>query len=116
MIEYPIPLSKKSLKISSKELSPCDQSRKNVLEKRTQPDKLNQLKKRVRINEITANLEVNSLEVIKSMTTALQMKLNKSYDTLLIKLDRFYNPTIPKIDLCAGLSVRLICKLVKSLI
>lgn len=83
LIEYPMPLFKKPLKISLKEPKLCDQSPKNILKKRTQLDILSQPKKRVRINNIIANignLEVNCLEVVQSMTTALQIRLDEFYN------------------------------------
>lgn len=68
MIEYPIPPYEKLLKIPPKEPRPCGQSRKNMLGQRTQLlSILNLPEKKVRINNIAANigdLEVDDLEVV----------------------------------------------------
>lgn len=60
-------------------------------------------------------MKVNSLEVIQSITTILQMRLDKFHNLLQMRLAKFYNPTMLKIDLGTNSSIRLICKLIKSL-
>lgn len=62
-----MPLPKISLKISLREPRHCSWPWKDVLKKRTQLNILSQSKKRVRINEIVANvydLKVNDQEVV----------------------------------------------------
>lgn len=50
------------------------------------------------------------------MTTTLQIKLNKSYNSFQIRSDKSHDPTMPRIDLGMSLSVRPIYELAKSLI
>lgn len=67
LIEYPMSLSEKLLKMSSGKPRLCEWSHKDMLGKRTQASILSQPEKIVRINNITANadnLKANGLEVI----------------------------------------------------
>lgn len=50
------------------------------------------------------------------MTTALQMRLDESYNSLQIRLAKCHNLTVPKIDLGTGSGVKPAHKLAKSLI
>lgn len=71
------------------------------------------------MNETAANasdLEGNSPEVIQSMITTLQIKLDKSYNLSQIKLNRSHNSIIVKIDLNSDPGIRLVHELAKSLI
>lgn len=71
------------MKILSEESKPWALPSKDVLEKETQPNILNQPEQRVRINETAndaGNLELNDSEIVWSITIVLQMKLNRSYN------------------------------------
>lgn len=61
------------------------------------------------------NLEVNGSEVVQSITTILQMRLDKSHNPPRMRLDRFHNLTVSKIDPDMSSSVKTICKLAQFL-
>lgn len=76
-------LFEKPLKIFSQKPKSWSQPCKNMLKKQTQPYILSQPEKRVKINKTianTGNLETNSPDVIKSITTHPQKRLDRSYN------------------------------------
>lgn len=93
--------------MSPGEPKPRGQPLKDMLGKQTQINALNQLEKKIKMNESVANtdnLKAISLEVVQSLTTALRMRLDKFQDLIQMR---------PKTDLATGSSVRPVHELAK---
>lgn len=85
LMEHSISQPGKFLKMLSKKPKSCSQPRKNIPGKQTQTNVLNQSEKRVKINDSVINiknLEVDGLEVVQNLTTALRLKLDESQDLI----------------------------------
>lgn len=118
LIEYPILLPEKLFKILLEEPKLLGQPRKDVLRKQTQLDTFNQPETRVKMNETVVNignLEVNGSEVVQSITTILRIRLDKSHNPPRMRLNRFHNLTVSKIDPDMSSSIKTICKLAQFL-
>lgn len=100
--------SEKPLKIPPWKPRFCKQPSKNMLKKRTQASILSQSEKKVRMrNTVTnaGNLEVDGLEVVQHLITALWIRLNE-----------FQHPLqMLKTDLGIGSGIKLTHKLAKSM-